>query len=288
MAIHISRREYKIKSRLLIALAAILGFFGLLYIILCHDGSYNEIKIDTNRAIETTTQAASGKDSKAKDEDNKASDEETKENDENDSPAVSVKWSDYDALEELQGESWSLTLINSDYSIGKSYSPNLTPLISGSTKSADSRVSEAFSKMYKAAQDDDIVLTPYSAYTSYSGQQLTYDNKVNAFISQGMSEEEATEKALMRVDPGGCSENNAGLSVDIVSASSGFASTNEYAWLADNAHKYGFVLRYPEDKTDITGKIYQPWHWRYVGIDAAVQMKEQNLCLEEYLGLPKE
>lgn len=286
MTIHVTRRELRIKSRLLIALAAILGLFGLLYLILCHDGNYNEIIIDTNHTVETTTRASAEADLSQKNQDSSTSDKAT--NAEESSLALSIAWEDYDALEELQGENWSLTLINFDYSIGKSYSPNLSPLVSESTKTADSRVSEAFEKMYKDARDDDIILTPYSAYANYSSQQLTYDNKVNSFIKQGMSQDEATKKALMRVDPGGCSENNAGLAVDIVSASSTFSSTNEYAWLVANAHKYGFVLRYPEDKTDTTGKIYQPWHWRYVGVEAAIQMKEKNLCLEEYLGLPKE
>jgi D-alanyl-D-alanine carboxypeptidase len=99
-----------------------------------------------------------------------------------------------------------------------------------------------------------------------------------------MSEEEAKINTEKRIEPAGCSENGAGLAVDIVSASAGFASTPEYQWLEQNAHKYGFVLRYPQDKTEITGIIYQPWHWRYVGIDAATEMKENNLCLEEYLG----
>ncbi len=286
MAIHVTRRELKIKSRLLIALAAIFGIFGLLYLILCHDGSYNEVKIASKDAIETTTLVQEEKAEKEENDSNEAEEgeEETSGEDES-SPALSVNWSNYDALEQLQGENWSLTLINQNYSVGKSYSPNLSPLISGSSITADSRVSEAYEKMYKAAQSDDIILTPYSAYTSYAKQQSNFDSKVNSFMVQGMNQEEATESALKRVDPGGCSENNAGIAVDIISASSGFASTNEYAWLAENAHKYGFVLRYPEDKTDITGKIYQPWHWRYVGSEAAISMKEQNLCLEEYLGL---
>ena len=98
------------------------------------------------------------------------------------------------------------------------------------------------------------------------------------------SEEEAKQSAAKRVEPAGCSETGAGLSVDVISASAGFSSTNEYKWLVANAHNFGFILRYPEDKTEITGMIYQPWHWRYVGIEAATEMKEQNLCLEEYLG----
>ena len=89
----------------------------------------------------------------------------------------------------------------------------------------------------------------------------------------------------MRIPPAGYNENGAGLAIDFAPASADFASTQEFQWLIMNAHKYGFVLRYPEGKTEITGMIYQPWHWRYVGVEAATEMKEKNLCLEEYLGV---
>jgi D-alanyl-D-alanine carboxypeptidase len=131
---------------------------------------------------------------------------------------------------------------------------------------------------------EDVVLTPYSGYCGYQRQKNIYDNKVQAFVLQGLTEDEAKLSAEKRVEPAGCSENGAGLAVDVISASAGFSSTNEYKWLVANAHNYGFVLRYPEDKTEITGMIYQPWHWRYVGIEVATEMKEQNLCLEEFLG----
>ena len=138
--------------------------------------------------------------------------------------------------------------------------------------------------MYNAALTEDVILTPYSGYCGYQRQKTIYDNKVQAFILQGLPEDEAKQNAEKRVEPAGCSENGAGLAVDVISASAGFSSTNEYKWLVANAHNYGFVLRYPEDKTEITGMIYQPWHWRYVGIEVATEMKENNLCLEEFLG----
>ena len=183
----------------------------------------------------------------------------------------------------LNSENWATTLISKKYPLGKTYTPTLAPVLEGSSVTADTRVSDAYKLMYADALTQGIVLTPYSGYCSYSRQQSNYENKVQAFILQGMTEDEAKANAEKRIEPAGSSENGAGLSVDIVSASAGFASTNEYKWLVDNAHKYGFVLRYPEDKTDITGMIYQPWHWRYVGIDVANEMKSNNLCLEEYL-----
>lgn len=139
--------------------------------------------------------------------------------------------------------------------------------------------------MYAAAKLSGCVLTPYSGYHTYALQETTYTRKVNFYVNKGMSAEEANQKASAQVLPAGCSEHNAGLSMDIVSASSDFINTKEYKWLCENAHNYGFILRYPEDKTAITGMNFEPWHWRYVGTQAAKEMKEKNQCLEEYLGL---
>ena len=92
----------------------------------------------------------------------------------------------------------------------------------------------------------------------------------------------------VKVMPGNKSEHTTGLAIDILSeaheqANDEFADTQEGRWLAENAHKYGFILRYPKNKEHITGVIFEPWHYRYVGVDAATEMYEKNLCLEEYL-----
>ena len=76
-----------------------------------------------------------------------------------------------------------------------------------------------------------------------------------------------------------------GFAMDIVSASADFVSTKEFSWLLEHAHEYGFILRYPENKTDITGVMYEPWHWRFVGKEAAAEMHQSGQCLEEYLGV---
>lgn len=92
----------------------------------------------------------------------------------------------------------------------------------------------------------------------------------------------------VKVMPGRMSEHTTGLALDLLSenceqADASYAQTPEAQWLEENAHRFGFILRYPEDKQHITGVIFEPWHYRYVGVDAAAQMYEQNLCLEEYL-----
>lgn len=182
-------------------------------------------------------------------------------------------------------EKWNLAIINTKYPLPDSYAPTLSNAISGSNIQLDSRVSERYAEMYAAAKLSGCVLTPYSGYHSYALQETTYNRKVNFYVNQGISAEEANQKASAQVLPAGCSEHNAGLSMDIVSASSDFINTKEYKWLCENAHNHGFILRYPEDKTAITGMNFEPWHWRYVGTQAAKEMKEKNQCLEEYLGL---
>lgn len=182
-------------------------------------------------------------------------------------------------------EKWNLAIINTKYPLPDSYAPTLSNVISGSNIQLDSRVSERYAEMYAAAKLSGCVLTPYSGYHSYALQETNYNRKVNFYVNQGISEEEANQKASAQVLPAGCSEHNAGLAMDIVSASSDFINTKEYKWLCENAHNYGFILRYPEDKTAITGMNFEPWHWRYVGTQAAKEMKEKNQCLEEYLGL---
>lgn len=182
-------------------------------------------------------------------------------------------------------EYWYLAIIGLKYPLPEKYSPTLSPVIEGSSITVDSRIAEKYQQMYNAAKKDDCILTAYSGYHSYSLQKSSYTRKVNFYLNQGMSQAEAESKANISVLPAGCSEHNAGLAVDIVSASEDFAKTKEYQWLCDHAHEYGFVLRYPADKENITGVGYQPWHWRYVGEEAAEKMKTKNKCLEEYLGI---
>ena len=271
------KRQLKIRFALLVILVAILGILLILFAIFCRDGNYNEVEITTETTTEeSTTEPITEEPASTPKESTTEAETTTK---------PPVKWDNYNPIDVLNSENWATTLISKKYPLGKTYSPTLAPVIDGSSVTADTRVADAYKLMYADALKEGLVLTPYSAYCSYSRQQTNYENKVQAFVLQGMTEDEAKANAEKRIEPAGCSENGAGLSVDIVSASAGFSSTDEYKWLVNNAHKYGFVLRYPEDKTDVTGIIYQPWHWRYVGIEVANEMKSNNLCLEEYLGV---
>lgn len=271
------KRRFKIQFYLLISLVVILGTLSILYAALCRGKGFNEVPIDLPETTTEQVQEVVPVEPETTPEESTTLPEET-------TTKPPVKWDNYNPLDELAGENWALTLISKKYPLGKAYSPSLSTVTETSSITADTRVAEAYKTMYAEALKQNIVLTPYAGYCSYNRQKTNYDNKVNAFTLQGMTIDEAVANAEKRIEPAGSSENGAGLSVDIISASAGFSSTDEYKWLIENAHSYGFILRYPEDKQDITGMIFQPWHWRYVGTTAATEMKNNNQCLEEYLG----
>ncbi len=183
------------------------------------------------------------------------------------------------------GDNWELTLLNLNYCLPEGYVPTLTAAIEGSQVQLDERVAPFYAEMYAAAKADGCTLTPYSGYRSYARQEENFKRRVSYYVGQGLTEADAKLKTQERILPPGCSEHNAGFAMDVVSASADFVSTKEFSWLCEHAQDYGFILRYPEDKTAVTGVMYEPWHWRYVGVKAAKEMKASGQCLEEYLGL---
>lgn len=183
------------------------------------------------------------------------------------------------------GDNWELTLVNLQYRLPEEYKPTLKAAVEGSSVQLDERVAPFYAEMYAAAKADGCTLTPYSGYRTYARQQENFDRKVAYYVSQGLSEAEATAQTQTRILPAGASEHNMGFSMDIVSASADFISTKEFSWLTAHAYEYGFILRYPENKTEITGVMYEPWHWRFVGKEAATAMQKSGQCLEEYLGV---
>ncbi len=183
------------------------------------------------------------------------------------------------------GEHWEQTLVNLQYRLPEDYKPTLKAAVEGSSVQLDERVAPFYAEMYAAAKADGCTLTPYSGYRTYARQQENFDRKVAYYVSQGLGETEAIAKTQTRILPAGASEHNMGFAMDIVSASADFVSTKEFSWLLEHAHEYGFILRYPENKTDITSVMYEPWHWRFVGKEAAAEMQKSGQCLEEYLGV---
>ena len=178
---------------------------------------------------------------------------------------------------------WNLTLVNSGYRIPDSYNPDLV-YVCGTSERLDSKVAKHYEKMFEAAQKDGVYLTPCSGYRSYDLQERNYNNKIAYYESLGYSKEDAAVKAATIIMPPGSSEHNLGYAMDIVCVDEWFEDTDEFQWLMTNAADYGFILRYPKDKQDITKVTYEPWHWRYVGVEAAKEMKASGQVLEEYLG----
>lgn len=184
--------------------------------------------------------------------------------------------------------SWKLICLNRNRYVGSDVENRISlSYVAGSGERMDSRAAAAYENMYDAAADEGIYLTPCSGYRSYSTQKRLYYEFVNEYLAQGYSQTEAENLTSKRRNPPGSSEHNVGICMDIICASSsaGFENTEEYAWLCENAADYGFILRYPADKVDVTGVKFEPWHWRYVGTENAATIKASGLCLEEYLGL---
>ncbi|WP_297630802.1 M15 family metallopeptidase [uncultured Clostridium sp.] len=134
-------------------------------------------------------------------------------------------------------------------------------------------------EMFESAKKENIQLLGASGYRSQSIQKNLFNEKVNSLGFEKASEYSAPPRA---------SEHETGYAIDIVSTthtklSESFEKTNAFNWLDKNAHKFGFILRYPKSKESITGYKYEPWHYRYVGVNHAKYIKENNLTLEEYV-----
>lgn len=137
--------------------------------------------------------------------------------------------------------------------------------------------------MFDDARSDGIYPVVSEGYRTYKQQKQMMTDKINSFINEGYSEKEAKKYAKDWVAEAGRSEHELGIALDI-NADPSYSSDDEvYNWLAVNACKYGFILRYPPNKENITGIDYEPWHYRYVGTDTALEIYSRQITLEEYL-----
>ena len=143
---------------------------------------------------------------------------------------------------------------------------------------------DEFLEMREAAKMDGVDILIGSAYRSEAEQAQVFKEAVVAYIGEGFSESEAAQRASYTVAPPGHSEHETGLALDFSLAGDAEKQAEMWDWLSRNAHEYGFILRYPDGKGNITGCVYEPWHYRYVGKDHARAIYGQGLVLEEYLG----
>lgn len=188
-------------------------------------------------------------------------------------------------------DSWALLLINPWNKIPDNHSVELTPIEYG--HSIDSRAHADLQQMLADCRAAGLFPLICSSYRTTEKQQALYQSKINRLITEGCAPAAAETEAAKVVAIPGYSEHQTGLALDIVDATHQALNTTQETtrvqkWLMTHSWKYGFVLRYPNGKSDITGIIYEPWHYRYVGKAAAKEMKDLDVCLEEYLEILKE
>ena len=192
-------------------------------------------------------------------------------------------------ISENDDTSWNLVLVNAENFMEAGYKPELAEV--ENNYYVDKRIVSHLQQMLSDGRKAGLDFLICSAYRSMEKQTQLFENKVQRVMAEkGLSYEEAYKEVGTEVAYPGTSEHQLGLAVDIVAKDYQIldekqANTDEAKWLEENCWKYGFILRYPLDKTEETGIIFEPWHYRYVGIEAAKEIMEQGICLEEYLEL---
>ena len=185
-----------------------------------------------------------------------------------------------------QRDDWALLLVNPWHTVPEDYEIELASLSNG--LQVDTRIHDALEEMLSDCREAGLSPIVCSAYRTEETQTRLYSNKVARVRASGVPEDQVEAEAARWVAPPGTSEHQTGLAVDIVAASYQILDerqedTAEQQWLMENSWRYGFILRYPTEKSDITGIGYEPWHYRYVGKAAAAAMHRTGECLEEYL-----
>src|SRR5699024_3225623 len=189
-------------------------------------------------------------------------------------------------------EDWNLILVGPWNELPKDFNPELVEV--NNEQRIDARIEQAWNDWYQAALEAGHRLFFASGYRPVELQEANFNNKVQQNLNEGMSEEEAIDKAKEYLTEPGFSEHHTGLALDIVDEEwivEGNGLDPEYdtqasqQWLTDTMADYGFILRYPKNKEEITGILYESWHFRYVGQENAQFIVENDLALEEYLEL---
>ena len=189
-------------------------------------------------------------------------------------------------VETIPRDEWYMVLANRSSVLPGDFTVAETATVGEAV--VDARIAEALRQMVNDAAATGVKLKPTNGYRSIARQQELWDARVKTLMEGGLSQADAETKAIDYTSAPGTSDHNTGLGLDIVSEDhpakdAGFAETAAAQWLAEHAADYGFILRYPSDKTEATGMDYEPWHYRYVGSEQAHKIKESGLCLEEYL-----
>ena len=177
---------------------------------------------------------------------------------------------------------WRLTLANYENILPEDFEVEVANI--DETRQFDARAIDELTQMMNDMRKAGISnIWVQSAYRSVERQKELYDESIKKHLSQGKTQEEATRLTDEYINKPGSSDHNLGLAVDFNYVDNKFEDLDGFKWLKENAEKYGFILRYPKDKEEITKISYESWHWRYVGQEHAKKMNELNMCLEEYI-----
>ena len=188
--------------------------------------------------------------------------------------------------EPIDKDSWELLLVNRWNPLPEGYSIQTVELRNGLR--VDERCYQDLQAMMDACRAEGLSPVICSAYRTQEYQERLYRAETERWLERGYSQSDAEEEAGKSVAVPGTSEHQLGLAVDIVDMNNqrldeSQERTDVQIWLMAHSWEYGFILRYPSGKSEITGIIYEPWHYRYVGKEAAKEIYEAGICLEEYL-----
>ena len=181
---------------------------------------------------------------------------------------------------------WRLMLVNPDHILPENFSVDLTMTKYG--YEVDSRIVDDVTALIEGAAKDNVKLLICYGYRTLEQSQQLFDKQLRKQLSYGLSQEAALAEAKRWVAPPGTSDHHTGLALDIVTPehqvlNHEFFNTPAGQWMAEHSWEYGFVIRFPKDKQEITGITYEPWHLRFVGKEHAAEMHKNNECLEEYV-----
>lgn len=177
---------------------------------------------------------------------------------------------------------WNLRLANYENILPEDFEVELASI--DDTQQFDARAIKYLKQMINAMWDDGIKnIWVQSSYRSVERQKELYDNSIQKYLKQGKTQEEAEKLTDEYINKPGASDHNLGLAVDFNNVDNKFEDLDAFKWLKENAENYGFILRYPKHKEDITKISYESWHWRFVGQEHAKKINELDMCLEEYI-----
>ena len=208
-------------------------------------------------------------------------------------PADVISELDYSTKEGIEAilNNPYMIFVNRDHRVNSDYAPSNLVSFRGGYK-LNSTCSAALNKLVKAGENAGYSYTLYSGYRTYSSQHNKYYNKIEYWKNQGYSEAKAIELTDQYYAPPGASEHHTGLAADVCIPSivnkyaclhENYDQTEEFRWFSANAHKYGFILRYPKGGESITGYNYEPWHYRFVGVAIATDIYNRGITMEEYV-----